>query len=132
MKLAEDVYSVTGQMPPEEKFALTRQIRDCSTSISANIAEGSGRGGTAELIYFLWVANGSRCELETRLILAHRLKLIGEIDEILTESERIGMMLMRLIASLKRRLKSRMDEWDVPPDGPNTIHVPPRSTNHGP
>ena len=44
MKLAEDVYTATSEMPAEERFTLGRQIRDCATSISANIAEGSGWG----------------------------------------------------------------------------------------
>lgn len=106
MELAEEVYKLTDEMPAEEKFTLTKQIRNAATSISANIAEGSGRGGTAELIYFLWVANGSRCEMESRLELARRLKYIGNIDAALERSDRVGRMLTKLIASLKNKLQS--------------------------
>jgi len=107
MNLAQQVYELTNAMPPEEKFALTRQIREAASSISANIAEGSGRGGTAELIYFLGVANGSRCEMESRLILAYRINHIRDPETILELSARIGIMLLRLIDSLKKKLKPK-------------------------
>lgn len=106
MELAEEVYKLTDEMPAEEKFTLTKQIRNSATSISANIAEGSGRGGTSELIYFLWGVNGSRCEMESRLELARRLKYIGDIDAALERSERVGRMLAKLISSLKSKLQS--------------------------
>jgi four helix bundle protein len=109
MDLAEEVYHLTETMPSEEKFALTRQIRESAASISANISEGSGRGGTGELIYFLGVANGSRCEMESRLILASRLKYVGDIQEILDRSTRVGMMLLKLIGVLKARKTKKSD-----------------------
>ncbi len=37
------VYELTSNFPSDEKFGITNQIRRASTSISANIAEGSSR-----------------------------------------------------------------------------------------
>ena len=42
-ELALEVYKVTQQVPSEEKFGLTSQIRRSAASVSANIAEGSKR-----------------------------------------------------------------------------------------
>ena len=38
-----DVYKVTSRFPREEMSGLTSQIRRCSASMGANIAEGCGR-----------------------------------------------------------------------------------------
>ena len=39
-----EVYKSTSTFPREELYGLTSQIRRCSASIAANIAEGCGRG----------------------------------------------------------------------------------------
>src|SRR4051812_2439207 len=46
------LYKATSRFPKEELFGLTSQIRRCSASIGANIAEGTGRTGHAELHRF--------------------------------------------------------------------------------
>ncbi|HKD78686.1 MAG TPA: four helix bundle protein [Candidatus Angelobacter sp.] len=51
-------------------FGLVSQIRRCSSSIPANIAEGCGRLGNSELHRFLQIACGSANELEYHLLLA--------------------------------------------------------------
>ncbi|MEN8223719.1 MAG: four helix bundle protein [Bacteroidota bacterium] len=72
MNLSIEVYKVTRKFPTEEKFGLTQQIRRSAVSIPSNIAEGSGRRSEKEFKYFLSVAYGSACELETQLIIANR------------------------------------------------------------
>ena len=39
----EDVYLLQNQFPKEERYALGDQVRRAATSITANLAEGSGR-----------------------------------------------------------------------------------------
>ena len=39
-KLAMEVYEISKTFPNEEKYSLTDQIRRCSRSVCANIAEG--------------------------------------------------------------------------------------------
>src|SRR3990170_4644189 len=76
-QLALLVYAATKAFPKEEAYGLTSQMRRASISIPANIAEGCGRGGDAELNRFLRIAMGSASELEYHFILAKDLELLG-------------------------------------------------------
>jgi four helix bundle protein len=73
-------YRITSDFPRHELFGLTSQIRRCSSSIPANIAEGCGRLGNAELHRFLQIACGSASELEYHLVLARDLGYLSQHD----------------------------------------------------
>jgi len=75
-ELTLKLYRTTGRFPREELFGLTSQIRRCSASFGANIAEGCGKRGNAEFQRFLQIASGSASELDYHLLLAHHLNLI--------------------------------------------------------
>ena len=68
--LTLEIYKASSQFPREEIYGLTGQMRRSSSSIPANIAEGFGRGGNAELARFLQIGMGSACELEYHVLLA--------------------------------------------------------------
>lgn len=70
------VYGATMTFPKEELCGLTSQIRRAAVSIPANIAEGCGRQGDAELARFPQIAMGSASELEYHLLLANDLKIL--------------------------------------------------------
>ena len=72
-RLTLSVYAATGGFPRAELYGLTSQLRRCSASIPANIAEGCGRSGDAELNRFMLISMGSASELEYHLLLAHDL-----------------------------------------------------------
>jgi four helix bundle protein len=105
VRLATDLYTVTGRFPDTEKYGLVAQIRRAATSVPANIAEGWGRGSTKEYIQFLMVARGSLMELETHLIIAGKLRFLDNdlLEQILKQIEDIGKMLNRLVSSLRSR-----------------------------
>ena len=69
------VYQITASFPREELYGLTAQLRRAGSSIAANLAEGCGRNGDAELARFCSIAMGSASELEYHLLLARDLKL---------------------------------------------------------
>ncbi len=101
--LTLDVYHVTVAFPKEEMYGLTFQVRRASSSIAANIAEGCGRGGNAELRQFLQIAMGSASELEYHLLLARDLHYLNATDyQRLTNTViEVKKMLAALIAKLK-------------------------------
>jgi four helix bundle protein len=72
MELNLIVYEKSKKFPREERFGLTQQIRRSAVSIPSNIAEGSGHMSEKEFKYFLSIANGSCCELETQIIIANK------------------------------------------------------------
>jgi four helix bundle protein len=65
------IYHATQSFPREETYGITSQMRRCSSSVAANIAEGCGRRGNAEFARFLAMAMGSASELEYFLLLSH-------------------------------------------------------------
>lgn len=75
-QLSLGIYRLTHGFPREEMFGLTSQMRRAATSITANLAEGRGRGSDADFARFLFVAMGSACELESFLELAKDLELM--------------------------------------------------------
>src|ERR1017187_11021165 len=74
------VYQITAPFPRSELYGLTSQLRRSCASIPANLAEGCGRNGDAELARFCSIAMGSASELEYHLLLARDLKLIEAAD----------------------------------------------------
>jgi len=76
--LALAVYRASAAFPQDERCGLTGQIRRAAGSIPANIAEGCGRGGDAELRRFMQIAAGSASELEYHLLLARDLGLVDK------------------------------------------------------
>jgi len=77
-QLTLTVYKMTANFPAEERFGLTSQIRRCSASIGANIAEGCGKRGNGEFQRFLQIASGSASELDYHLLLARDLGFLRD------------------------------------------------------
>jgi four helix bundle protein len=77
-RLTLDVYRITTGFPREERYGLTSQIRRCSASIGANIAEGCGKRGNGEFQRFLQIASGSASELDYHLLLSHDLGFLDK------------------------------------------------------
>jgi four helix bundle protein len=79
-KLVRDIYLVTQNFPPQERYGLISQVRRCSISVCANIAEGSCRKGYKEQYHFTSLAFGSLIELLGHLVLANDIGYITKED----------------------------------------------------
>ena len=102
-QLALDVYRATVAFPRDEVYGLASQMRRAGASVPANIAEGCGRDGNAELARFLHIAAGSASELEYLLLLARDLSLLSAVDyeQLSTQATEVKRMLTSLIRQLR-------------------------------
>ena len=101
-QLVLGVYKLTQDFPKHELHGLTSQMRRCSASIAANIAEGCGRSGNGDLHRFLSIAMGSAVELEYFLLLSRDLGLIFDsYDELNSRTQRVERMLASLIRKVE-------------------------------
>jgi len=120
MELAVAVYRLTRPFPIEERFALTQQLRRAAASVGSNIAEGCGHKGSRALIPYLHHSIGSANEVEFQTELAARLGYcsIAEVEMVMERVLRTRRMLIRLEASVGKRLKGKAPS-------PPTRHPPP-------
>lgn len=100
--LTLEIYRVTASFPRVESYGLTSQMRRASASICANLAEGCGRDGDAELARYCGIARGSASELEYHLLLARDLHMIDgpAHDRLAHETIEIKRMLTGLMQKL--------------------------------
>lgn len=103
MDLVQMVYEVTKHFPKEEVYGLTSQVRRAAVSIPSNIAEGQARKSTAEFKNFLSIAQGSRAEVETQILIAQRLGYVTteKAEQLLNLSDEIKRMTHSLVSKLK-------------------------------
>ena len=100
--IVEMIYRETVDLPIEERYGLTSQIRRASISIPSNIAEGSSRQSKKEFKYFLSIALGSCYEVNTQLELAKRLSMLNDktTDTIIHELDEVEKMIIGFLKSL--------------------------------
>jgi four helix bundle protein len=79
-KINQAIYRLTRKFSREELFAMTSQIRRASSSISSNIAEGSGRNSDKDFAHFLEQAYGSLMEVASTFYLAFDEGYVKESD----------------------------------------------------
>jgi four helix bundle protein len=94
-KLAVEVHQTVDTFQGRHRFSLGDQLARAATSISANIAEGSGRQSVREFRRYLTIAMGSATELEHHLMLARDLHLVTEeaAQDYINETVEIQRML---------------------------------------
>ena len=102
-QLTVNIYHATAAFPRDERYGLTSQMRRAVISIGSSIAEGCGRGSTADTLRFFQMSFGSSVELLHQLITANDLGFLPDNDfaQLDRESELVRRKLARLMAKLK-------------------------------
>ena len=98
------IYRMTAAFPREERFGLTSQMRDAAISIGANIAEGCGRGSSADTHRFFQMSFGSAVELLHHLITALDLGYLTQEQYGSLEAELSSIR--RMTAGFMKKLKT--------------------------
>lgn len=96
------VYVMSREFPKHEVFVMTSQLRRAAVSISANIAEGSGRNSDKDFAHFLEQAYGSLMEVAALCYLALDESYVSEanLNPLLDHLEKLA----KRIAALNRSL----------------------------
>src|SRR5689334_16692546 len=105
VELAVELYRLTQRFPSDERFGLTSQIRRAGVSVSSNIAEGSGRGTTRDLVSFLTNARGLLYESRSLLIISQRVDIVTPAQCVTA----MGMMdeVGKMLSGLRRNLQTK-------------------------
>jgi four helix bundle protein len=114
VEYADTIYVATRAFPDDERFGLTRQLRDASISISSNIAEESARSSTIDFKRFIEIAYGSLLETVSQLTVAERQGFIGvqAYQSIYAQAENLARMLSGLRQNLSNRSKLKVTDSD--------------------
>ena len=80
VEFVAEIYRLSATFPRDERFGLTAQLRRASVSVAANIAEGSGRATSRDLMSFLSYSRGSLNEAESLVFVAQRLGFVSDDD----------------------------------------------------
>jgi len=121
--LNRDIYKITRRFPRDEIYGMTSQVRRASTSISSNIAEGSGRNSDKDFAHFLEQAYGSAMEVASLLFLALDEGYLAESDtDVLME--KVAAVSAK-VAALNRSLKVPTSKTPFRPQSGSTFDVRP-------
>jgi four helix bundle protein len=106
--LVTGIYRLSHSFPDFERYGLASQMQRAAVSIAANIAEGQGRNSKPQFITFLSHARGSSFELQTHLVIAHRLGYLSP-DQFKAASGNAEEV-VRLLTALMRSMGARISE----------------------
>src|SRR6266702_4893156 len=98
------VYRVTAELPSEEKYGLTSQLRRAAVSVPTNIVEGARRQGRQDYVRFLNLAEASLAEAEYLLIVTVDLQYLSldAVQPLLGAAGRIARKLYLLRSMVER------------------------------
>lgn len=107
-KLVKSVYLLQNEFPKEERYALGDQVRRAAVSITANLAEGSGRHSLKEKICFIEIAFASMTEVFCELQTACDLNYIEEkeLDALRPQFTEVA----RMLSGLRNKIQNQIEE----------------------
>ena len=99
MSLVQRVFELTRNFPKQDYYVLGQHIQKSAISIPSNIAEGAGRGSSADYARFLRIARGSLMELDTQVRIAANARLLDRSEELIERIRTLNAKLNALIRS---------------------------------
>jgi four helix bundle protein len=107
-KLRQMVYEMVKTFPKEEKYNLSKHLKECARNVPGNIAEGFGRYHFQESIQFYRIARGSLNEIKSDIYCAFDETYIDEtkLKEAIGQVELVAKMLNGIISSTKNLKKN--------------------------
>ena len=110
LDLVEDIYSLTGTHPMEERFALVLQMNRAVVSALSNIAEGISRGTRKDQAHFLNISYGSLMELACQSDISCMLGYITDRQrkELSAKINNLAIKINNFIAFIRRELKENV------------------------
>ncbi len=108
VELSDGIYKIVGDFPDYEKYMMTSQIIRCTTSVSANVAEGNSQLYKKKEFSFANNALGSAGETKHWLEMAYRRDYIDvEIYERLVEdTDEIIKMILGYMKKLRNEINN--------------------------
>ena len=106
MEVSEKIFYLTKDLPRNEDYGLTSQIRRSALSISANIAEGFGRNSIGEKMQFYSISRGSL--LETMNHLEYGIRVSYFSCNQVTEIEKLLARIHKEINTILKTFKSQI------------------------
>src|SRR5262245_55392663 len=103
LRRIECYYRFSSQLPDDERYNLTAQLRRAATSVPLNIAEGAGCATNVEFAQFLGYAYRSLKEVVTSLELCERLYPAAQPHIVLIDE---GHQISRMLHALIKRLRT--------------------------
>ena len=106
--LVRDIYKLQHKFPKYETYALGDQVRRSTSSITSNLAEGSGRNSFKEKIHFIEIAYGSMMEAFSQLQIAQDLEYLtdADVDAIRPQFVDVAKMLSGLKSYFEKQLNN--------------------------
>jgi four helix bundle protein len=101
---ADLVYAGSRAFPADERFGLTSQMRRAAVSVSANIAEGSGRSSNKDFARFIEIAYGSLMEVLSQAHVARNQSFLSE--DLMADLAQRAEELARMLSGLKSHLEN--------------------------
>ena len=110
-RLATDILVMTEDM---KHFSFRDQITRSALSVASNIAEGSERISTKELLQFLSYAKGSCGELRTQLYIGMEAGLLNreQAKNHVEKTREISAMIHSMIRSNRKRAQDKKTKLD--------------------
>ena len=107
--LVSDVYHLQNKFPKEERYGLGDQVRRAAVSITANLAEGSGRQSLKEKIHYIELSYSSMmevfCELQTACDLGYMNEV--QLNALRPQFTDIAKMFSGLRSSFEAKLNNQ-------------------------